>query len=272
MFDTYRVIRRKLVTSFMNPSSTTIIERCLWTAQLFSDVYEVKFWRLVANRLLYKKSVNSFTNSPSDKELWSRYFLDLSWDFLADCRLYRQNVENYTSLMEKSHYSSIETMVCVDTLLMIGQPDRAVNLLLETPVDSNLYSLNMHRACLLAANATRKSCLSGPSIDQSVEDTYLSTVKLVATNLLSNGRINEGIGLLCLIGLQIDACRYLESFDQWDRAIWLAKVMYFRFAKILINFCGCKHFYLHKYSVFCLSGFNIELGTEVHQFELPRLK
>nr|CAH8855103.1 unnamed protein product [Trichobilharzia regenti] len=215
--------RRKLVTSFMNPSSTTIIERCLWTAQLFSDVYEVKFWRLVANRLLYKKSVNSFTNSPSDKELWSRYFLDLSWDFLADCRLYRQNVENYTSLMEKSHYSSIETMVCVDTLLMIGQPDRAVNLLLETPVDSNLYSLNMHRACLLAANATRKSCLSGPSIDQSVEDTYLSTVKLVATNLLSNGRINEGIGLLCLIGLQIDACRYLESFDQWDRAIWLAK-------------------------------------------------
>ncbi|CAH8582253.1 unnamed protein product [Heterobilharzia americana] len=213
--------RHELCASFMD-SSTTIVERCLWTAQLFGDVYEVKFWRLVANRLLYKRA-NNISHSSEDKQLWSRYFLDLSWDFLADCELYRQNVEKCMSFVEKLHISPTETMNCVDTLLMLGQPERAVSLLLETPADSSLYSLNMFRACLLAANATRKSYLSGPSMDQSVEDTYLSTVKLVATNLLSSGKVSDGIGLLCLIGLQIDACRYLESFQQWDRAIWLAK-------------------------------------------------
>ncbi|CAH8557821.1 unnamed protein product [Schistosoma intercalatum] len=214
--------RHELSTSFMNLSNTTIIERCLWTAQLFGDVYEVKFWRLVANRLLYKKALH---HNPQqlNNQLWSRYFLDLSWDFLADCDLYRQNVEKFISYMEKSHNSPTEIMDCVNTLIMVGQQDRAVSLLLETPADSSNYSINMYRACLFTANIARKSLLSESSVNQPAEDNYLSVIKLVATNLLSNGKINDGIGLLCLIGLQVDACRYLESFDRWDRSVWLAK-------------------------------------------------
>lgn len=83
----------------------------------------------------------------------------------------------------------------------------------------------MYRACLFTANIARKSLLSESSVNQPAEDNYLSVIKLVATNLLSNGKINDGIGLLCLIGLQVDACRYLESFDRWDRSVWLAKVV-----------------------------------------------
>ncbi|KAH8871459.1 WD repeat-containing protein 11 [Schistosoma japonicum] len=216
--------RHELFTSFMNPSDFTIIERCLWTAQLFGDVYEVKFWRLVANRLLYKRSVHN-NSQTADNHLWSRYFLDLSWDFLTDCDLYRQNVEKFISFMEKSHNSPSEIIDCVDALIMIGQQDRAVSLLLELPPDSNNYSMNMYRACLYTVNVARTSQLSrsGVVVNQLAEDNYLSVVKLVATNLLSNGLINDGINLLCLIGLQVDACRYLESFDQWDRSVWLAK-------------------------------------------------
>lgn len=104
----------------MNLSNTTIIERCLWTAQLFGDVYEVKFWRLVANRLLYKKALHH-NSQQLNNQLWSRYFLDLSWDFLADCDLYRQNVEKFISYMEKSHNSPTEIMDCVNTLIMVGK-------------------------------------------------------------------------------------------------------------------------------------------------------
>lgn len=50
-----------------------------------------------------------------------------------------------------------------------------------------------------------------------------STIKLVATNLIANGNISEGVQLLCLIGKGLDACRYLLSYSQWESAVWLAK-------------------------------------------------
>lgn len=113
----------------------------------------------------------------------------------------------------------------IRSLKLKGEHERAVNLLLETRPDCPTYDLNMYKACLLAANASgRLQPGSSLSSLQVAEDTYLSTVKLVATNLLSSGQIDEGIELLCLIGLYSDACRYLESFDQWDHSIWLAKV------------------------------------------------
>lgn len=77
-----------------------------------------------------------------------------------------------------------------------------------------------------------------------------STIKLVATNLIANGNIWEGIDyhylttssllhnhvfkfsvlilgvqLLCLIGKGLDACRYLLSYNLWDSAVWLAKAV-----------------------------------------------
>ena len=34
----------------------------------------------------------------------------------------------------------------------------------------------------------------------------------------------EGIQLLCLIDKGMDACRYLQTYGQWNQAVWLAKV------------------------------------------------
>uniref|UniRef100_A0A673MRV4 WDR11 TPR domain-containing protein n=1 Tax=Sinocyclocheilus rhinocerous TaxID=307959 RepID=A0A673MRV4_9TELE len=35
---------------------------------------------------------------------------------------------------------------------------------------------------------------------------------------------NEGVQLLCLIDKAADACRYLQTYGEWNRAAWLAKV------------------------------------------------
>ena len=50
-----------------------------------------------------------------------------------------------------------------------------------------------------------------------------STTKLVATNLISEGKLWEGIQLLCLIGKYVDACQYLQSSGEWDASVWLSK-------------------------------------------------
>ncbi|CAH8543253.1 unnamed protein product [Dicrocoelium dendriticum] len=197
---------------FMRPSDT-LVERCLWTAQLFGDSYETRFWRVVANRLL-----KSHTK-------WDiRYVLDLSWDLLAEHSLYRRSALVRLDVLERTRATEAHWNRCVHQLILLGQHERAVSLLLETPPDSSTYTVNMHRACLLAASASGRLRFSNSSGSiQIFEDTFLSTVKLVATNLLSNGHLDEGIELLCFIGLYSDACRYLESFDKWERSIWLAK-------------------------------------------------
>ena len=34
----------------------------------------------------------------------------------------------------------------------------------------------------------------------------------------------EGTELLCMIGKVPDACRYLQTYGEWYKAAWLAKV------------------------------------------------
>lgn len=48
-------------------------------------------------------------------------------------------------------------------------------------------------------------------------------VKLVATSLIANGHILEGVELLNFISKTADSCRYLQSADKWLDSIWLAK-------------------------------------------------
>ncbi|MEQ2248542.1 WD repeat-containing protein 11, partial [Ilyodon furcidens] len=88
--------------------------------------------------------------------------------------------------------------------------DRAVQLLLETSADNPSYYCDSLKACLVTTITS-----SGPS---------QSTIKLVATNMIANGKLAEGVQLLCLIDKAADACRYLQTYGEWNRAAWLAKV------------------------------------------------
>ena len=48
-------------------------------------------------------------------------------------------------------------------------------------------------------------------------------MNMVATSLLSEGKLWEGVQLLVLTGKVGDACSYLRSAGHWDQALWLGK-------------------------------------------------
>lgn len=53
----------------------------------------------------------------------------------------------------------------------------------------------------------------------------------------------EGVQLLCLIDKAADACRYLQTYGEWNRAAWLAKVCSFSAFAVLtwMTYIGMKH-------------------------------
>ncbi len=96
--------------------------------------------------------------------------------------------------------------------------------------NANFYSDSL-RACVIAAIAEPETCRN--------------TIKLVATNLIANGKLHEGIELLVLTNNGLDACRYLQTYGEWDKAARLAKtslpqpeadeIMYVLFCLLLLR-------------------------------------
>eukprot|EP00795_Rhopilema_esculentum_P012339 gene12339-2990_t len=136
--------------------------------------------------------------------------LDSCFEILCDNDFY-QNLQLYRIALRDSKRSTPEqSRVCAGKLILVGETDRAVQILLEAdPSDTSYYS-DALRACLIA---TVRS--SGAS---------QSTIKLVATNLIANGKLAEGVELLCLVDKGVEACRYLQTYGDWELATWLAKV------------------------------------------------
>lgn len=135
--------------------------------------------------------------------------LDLCWDLLCDVETFQKVQLHRVLLHDAKRVNYQQTRKCSETLLLLGQTDRAVQLLLETDSSSHNYYTDALKACLAA---TIRS--SGAS---------QSTIKLVATNLIANARLMEGAQLLCLIDKQQDACRYLQTYGEWYYSVWLAK-------------------------------------------------
>ena len=89
----------------------------------------------------------------------------------------------------------LSRMVCM------GATEQAVKVLLETsdPGDPAYYE-NSLRACLVSVNSGADNT---------------NTVKLVATNLIADGKLWEEVELVCMIGKVFDACQYLQSSNEW---------------------------------------------------------
>ncbi|KAJ8014088.1 hypothetical protein DPEC_G00036620 [Dallia pectoralis] len=136
--------------------------------------------------------------------------LDICHDTLCESYYFQRFQLERVHLQEVKRSSYEHTKKCADQLLLLGQTDRAVQLLLETSADNPSYYCDSLKACLVTTITS-----SGPS---------QSTIKLVATNMIANGKLAEGVQLLCLIDKAADACRYLQTYGEWNRAAWLAKV------------------------------------------------
>jgi len=136
--------------------------------------------------------------------------LDTSYDILCDNEFYRR-IQLFRVALRDSHRSSYDhTRSCAENLILLGQMDRAVQILLEgEPSDSSYYP-DALRACLIATVKTTSNSQS--------------TIKLVATNLIACGKLKEGVELLCLVDKGTDACRYLQTYGAWDLSTWIAKV------------------------------------------------
>ncbi|MEE6486633.1 hypothetical protein FKM82_014655 [Ascaphus truei] len=181
----------------------TLLQRCMLVARLYGDESELHFWTVASHYL------ESFSHKESHKGTIANA-LDICYDLLCENTYFQKFQLDRVCLQEVKRSSYEQTRKCADQLLLLGQTDRAVQLLLETSADNPQYYCDSLKACLVTTVTS-----SGPS---------QSTIKLVATNMIANGKLAEGVQLLCLIDKAADACRYLQTYNEWNHAAWLAKV------------------------------------------------
>ncbi len=187
-----------------NTKST--IDRCLFVASLFNDPWEQRFWRLTEYYLYQYSSLGENSSRPSS--------LLPSYELLLDCQTFEQLQLERTIRRDIKCTSSTNSLsFCIDSYIALKQIDRAVQLLLDTDPNDDIYALNSIKACLISSMQK-----------QSTDASRNTVIKLVATNLIANGKVDEGAQLLCIIDLCSEACRYLQDHNQWERSVWLAKL------------------------------------------------
>uniref|UniRef100_A0A673MEK5 WD repeat-containing protein 11 n=1 Tax=Sinocyclocheilus rhinocerous TaxID=307959 RepID=A0A673MEK5_9TELE len=182
--------------------------------RLFGDESDLQFWTVAAHYIQsFAQSCQPSGYVPEGQtpaEGPQSSHLDICHDILCESSFFQRFQLERVRLQEVKRSSYEHTKKCADQLLLLGQTDRAVQLLLETSADNSSYYCDSLKACLVTTITS-----SGPS---------QSTIKLVATNMIANGKLAEGVQLLCLIDKAADACRYLQTYGEWNRAAWLAKV------------------------------------------------
>ncbi|XP_037638184.1 WD repeat-containing protein 11 [Sebastes umbrosus] len=204
--------------SVLQDPELSLLQRCLLVSRLFGDESDLHFWTVASHYLQSFAKARQLSVSTAEGQAQSEgaqpssphNHLDICHDYLCESSYFQKFQLDRVHLQEVKRSSYEHTKKCADQLLLLGQTDRAVQLLLETSADNSSYYCDSLKACLVTTITS-----SGPS---------QSTIKLVATNMIANGKLAEGVQLLCLIDKAADACRYLQTYGEWNRAAWLAKV------------------------------------------------
>lgn len=112
------LLYRKYLSAPFESLQLTIAERCLLTAQLFGDTYEMAFWRVVANQLL---SPGNNKKGGDFSSRWKRFGLtDLVWDELTEKSTYRAAViERVNRLVHDN--TPERSKFCTQFLLLLGE-------------------------------------------------------------------------------------------------------------------------------------------------------
>uniref|UniRef100_A0A8W8IK44 WDR11 TPR domain-containing protein n=1 Tax=Magallana gigas TaxID=29159 RepID=A0A8W8IK44_MAGGI len=213
-----------------------VAERCVMLAKLFGDESDFLFWTVA---LYYLRAVKWSPKSQGEKDLllgpekdkfvpptpsyketndlvmldspdegegseqgaWSLLDLPLEryFDTICDNDSFKVSVSlDRVALHDSKRVTYEHTKKCAENYIMLRETDPAVQLLLETEPENDTYYTDCLRACLVAS-------IRSSGVSQ-------STINLVATNLIANGKIKG-----------MDACRYLQTYGAWDQAVWLAK-------------------------------------------------
>ncbi|KAM3720262.1 WD repeat-containing protein [Dirofilaria immitis] len=126
---------------------------------------------------------------------WSPFYLKRRVEQLLAC------------LMSLSDLNSAQVEILVHLAVVLQKRDWAMQLLLGSHEECRTSAL---RACLLASDVTSEGARS--------------IIKLVATNLIANECMTDGVQMLFLIGHGDDACRYLQAHGFWSKSFHFAKL------------------------------------------------
>lgn len=221
--------------------TTLLAERALTVAQYFGHASDIRFWLLAISAFRRGSSqsnqedlvasaglsstlsdgsdgfrveselTQSSSSSSSNLSSTAAPTVPASFDLLADSVQVKSMYHNRAALHEQKKSGNYQlTQKIIDFNLTLGEKDKAIDLLLETPSENPQFYADALKACVVAASVS--------------PTTFQNTVKLVATNLISNDAIEEGVQLLCLIGKSLDACNVLQTYDRWSEAALLAKL------------------------------------------------
>ena len=167
------------LAAYLPQCSFGTAERCLLTARLFGDESEIRFWTIALHYLRAEKAQPmSKTSSaifskqednifrPQMTESKDSNLLDLNvdngnaefpwlpfkdqplercYDFLCDNQSYKKYQLDRAALHDSKRPTHEHTRKCAENLMMLGQTDRAVQLLLETEPDADLYYIDCLR-------------------------------------------------------------------------------------------------------------------------------
>ncbi|KAL3999054.1 hypothetical protein ACH3XW_17590 [Acanthocheilonema viteae] len=127
--------------------------------------------------------------------------------FWSPSHLKRRAEQLLACLMSLSDLNSAQVDTLVHLAVVLQKRDWAMQLLLASHEECRTSAL---RACLLASNVSSEAAQS--------------IIKLVATNLIANECMTDGVQMLFLIGHGDDGCRYLQAHGFWSKSFHFAKL------------------------------------------------
>ena len=136
-------------------------------------------------------------------------------DFLTDQATFQQRLGDTLELHSGRAATRHDRMRLTAGLVCLGRTEAAVSLLLEPDPDTGdtFAMTDQLLACLIQATA---GTTASPAE---------SIIKMVATNLVSEGKMWEGVQLLVLIGKVKEACSYLRSGGYPDQAMLVGRAV-----------------------------------------------
>jgi len=133
----------------------------------------------------------------------------------ASAKVFRARQEEKCKLQLSRAVERSDRVMVTAQLICLGEAEPAVGLLLDSDPGEENYMADQLLACLIQATA---------HTPPEGAHRHVSTVKMVATSLLSEGRLWEGVQLLALTGQVTEAVSYLRSAGHWSIALWLARL------------------------------------------------
>eukprot|EP01135_Chromosphaera_perkinsii_P011336 Nk52_evm16s2377 gene=Nk52_evmTU16s2377 len=222
-----------------------IVKRCINISKMFGEKSNLEFWKVVLHYVSTEESKPGSTLDGNSEVDYPKYGFQIPklpkcFDLLLDTKGMRSVLKERALLYRDQPDSYGIRKQSAELFFSLGDTNRGVQLLMETPPDgsNSNYMADMYKACLVSCaregiervhNAKRPSTeppqptVTGGDREKKARSPGDHTLTLVASNMIAFGRLEEGVQLLCLIGKGCEACRYLQTYEQWVRAAEIAK-------------------------------------------------